>query len=70
MKHRINISVPDDIDTALTHLAMRDAVSVSSKVLELVQSALALEEDEVLREIAEARDTKNAQFISHEKAWS
>ena len=70
IKKRINISVSNDIDRALMHLAKRDAVPAATKAAELIERALEIEEDEVWERIARARDTKDAKFVSHIKAWS
>jgi len=41
----------------------------ASKAAELLQMAIEIEEDQVLDGIASKRDTKNAKFIPHNKAW-
>lgn len=69
MKHRINISLPSQVDVALKQLARRDNVPTATKALGLIQSALETEEDIVLDRIASLRDTKNAKFISHKDMW-
>ncbi len=68
-KHRINISVPQKIDDIIQILAKRDKISASSKVLELLDIAIEMEEDAVLIEMANERDTKKARYISHASAW-
>lgn len=68
-KHRINLSVPAKLDHALHRLATRDELPVASKALELLTSAIELEEDKVLLTIAEEREIKKGKFLSHEKAW-
>jgi len=69
LKHRVNLSVPVELDHALHLLARRDELSVSSKALELLRRAIEIEEDDVLLAITEHRDKKNVTFVSHEKAW-
>ncbi len=39
------------------------------KVARLPETALELEEDQVWDTIAQKRDTKNARYIPHGKAW-
>lgn len=68
-KHRINLTVPQNIDDLLQNLATRDHLSVSTKTLDLIKKALEIEEDETLLSIALAREKKSSKFISHAKAW-
>jgi len=68
-KSRINISLPDDVKKALEGLAKRDQVPTATKAERLLELALELEEDAVLEAIAKERDTKNAKYIPHDKAW-
>ncbi|MEK7562911.1 MAG: hypothetical protein AAB544_00790 [Patescibacteria group bacterium] len=70
IKKRLNMSLPQDIDKALSALAERDDVPQATKALHLIQLALQIEEDDVWNAIAEKRDTKDAKFLSHEKAWA
>lgn len=69
-KKRINITLPDDVDEILTILAKRDKVPKATKAISLLQAALEYEEDRILNDIAEERDTKDAVFLSHEEFWS
>ncbi|OGJ64466.1 hypothetical protein A3F36_03895 [Candidatus Peribacteria bacterium RIFCSPHIGHO2_12_FULL_55_11] len=70
VKKRLNMSLPQDVDAALSALAKRDDVPQTTKALHLIQLALQIEEDDVWNAIAEKRDTKDAKFLSHEKAWA
>lgn len=70
IKKRINISVSGEIDQSLSKLAKRDQMPVATKALELIKKALQLEEDVVLDLLAEKRDTADAGYLSHQKAWS
>ena len=69
-KKRINISLPPEVEIAITLLAKRDKVPQSTKAVQLIQEALELEEDKVLEQIVIERDTPDAKFISHEEMWS
>ncbi len=69
-KKRLNMSLPADVDAALTALAQRDDVPPTTKALHLLQLALEIEEDDVWNAIAERRDTKDATFLSHDEAWA
>lgn len=68
-KHRINLSVPRDIDQALQRLAVRRDLSVATTALDLIKQALELDEDAVLQGIAESRDRKGVKYVSHRRAW-
>lgn len=68
-KARINISLPDEVKTALHRLAQRDQVPEATKAARLIELALELEEDRIWNEIAENRDKKRAKFIPHVSAW-
>lgn len=63
------MSLPPDIEVAIGALASRDNVTPTTKALHLIQLALEIEEDDVWNAIATARDTKDAEFVSHNEAW-
>lgn len=69
-KKRINISIPDEIDIALQHLAARDNVPQATEAVRLIKVALEIDEDDIWNRLAEERDTPDAKFVSHEEAWS
>jgi len=69
-KKRINISVSEDVDKAITVLAERDHVPVATKAFDLIQRALQIEEDDVLNGIAEQREAGKGTYLSHDQAWS
>ena len=68
-KQRINISVSDIEANFLTALAQRDQMPRATKVRQLMQQALEIEEDAYLAKIAEERDTPDAKYVSHDKFW-
>lgn len=68
-KKRINISVSNEINSAVASLAKRDRVPRATKVAHLLSLALEFEEDHVLDAIAAKRDTPRAKFVSHALAW-
>jgi len=70
LKKRLNMSLPKDIEEALSILSKRDHMPQAAKALHLIQLALEIEEDAVWNAIAESRDTKDAVFLSHEEAWA
>ena len=69
-KKRINISVSEDVDKAITVLAERDHVPVATKAFDLIQRALQIEEDDVLNAVAEKREAARGTYLSHDQAWS
>lgn len=69
IKTRINISLSDSMKDALAKLARRDRVPQATKAARLFEAGLELEEDHVWDVIAKRRDTRNARYISHNKAW-
>ena len=70
VKKRINISIESDIEEMLGRIAKRDRVPQATKAAELLRIALEIEEDQIWASIAGKRDTKDARFVSHEKAWA
>ncbi len=69
-KRRLNISLPPEIDEALTVIAKRDGVPQAAKALELLVDSLEALEDEVLGRIAEERmNEKNVEYLTHEEVW-
>lgn len=70
LKRRLNISLPEAMNTALTHLAKRDDMPTATKVVDLLRLALDVDEDELLDDLARRRDTKKARFVTHQKAWT
>jgi hypothetical protein len=69
-KRRLNISLTKEIDQALTQIAQRDNVAQATKAIELLKKGLEIEEDTIWDSIANTRDSKNAKFVSHKKAWA
>ena len=69
-KKRVIISISKPIEQALELLAKRDQMPQATKAAHLLETALKLEEDRIWDQVATKRDTKNARFVSHKKAWS
>lgn len=69
-KTRINVSVSDELNSALKKLASRDQVPTATKAERLLEIALEIEEDEVWDRIASIREkTKLTRYLSHNQAW-
>ena len=71
MKKRINLTPPIEIYLMLKQLAEADDVPIAQKVLDLLTTAIDMEEaeDEYFSALGDARATDNRGFISHEKFW-
>ncbi len=69
-KKRIVISIPTYVEHALEFLSKRDQVPQATKAVHLLEIALEIEEDQIWDATAKERDTKNARFLSHKKAWA
>jgi hypothetical protein len=68
-KKRLNVTVDSELETIIEILAKRDQMSQSAKAVQLMKTAIELDEDEILNQLAESRDNKKAKFISHDQAW-
>ena len=69
-KQRLNITLSKEVEEILKALAKRDEVPMSKKALQLLETAIELEEDELIYKMIKERDTKDAKYISHEKMWN
>lgn len=69
-KTRINVSVSDELNSALKRLATRDQVPTATKAERLLEIALEIEEDEVWNKIASERlKMKNLRYLTHDEVW-
>ena len=69
-KTRINVSLSDELNSALKKLALRDQVPTATKAERLLEIALEIEEDEVWDRIASKRQhSKNISYLTHNQAW-
>jgi hypothetical protein len=68
-KKRLNITLPKEVEEALSFVAKRDNVPDATKATSLLTLALEIEEDAVLDHIAKKRDTKKTVYVSHKDAW-
>lgn len=69
-KTRVNISLSDEINSALKKLAIRDQIPTATKAERLLEVALEIEEDEVWDKIANKREqNKKIKYLPHNKAW-
>ncbi len=69
-KQRINISVSKDMQETLKWLAKRDQKPVATKVIDLIEEALELEEDLMLSKIADERLKGKVRWVKDsDKIW-
>ncbi len=69
-KTRVNVSLSDEVSSALKKLAHRDQVPTATKAERLLEIALEIEEDEVWNRIASHRlQNKNTRYTNHNQAW-
>lgn len=68
-KSRINVSIPDDVKSALISLAKRDQMPTATKAEHLIEIGLEAEEDDYWDRIASLRDTENTKFYKHAEAF-
>lgn len=63
------MTLPRPIDQAIVEMAKRDGVTQAAKALQLIESAIELEEDRYLDRLARTREQSNAGYVSHAEAW-
>jgi len=69
-KKRVNISLSKELERQVTALAEHDAVPTATKITELLQQSVELEEDRLLSEfVDERRRNSNGTSLSHEEVW-
>ena len=69
-KTRINVSLSDELNSALKKLAHRDQVPTATTAARLLAEALEIQEDEVLDRIASERGKmKKVRYLTHKEVW-
>jgi len=68
-KKRLNITLSPEMEAAIKRLAERDQLPQASKAVELLLTALEIEEDRIWDALARKRDTRRARFLPHKEAW-
>ncbi len=69
-KKRLQITLPEHMAVFLKRIALRDEMPEATKVTELLEKALELEEDEYFSSLADERVKQNKGFVSHEEFWN
>lgn len=69
-KRRLNITLSPEVDALITLIAKRDRVPEATKVSELLNISLALEEDKAFSILADERlNEKNMKKLTHSDVW-
>ena len=69
-KRRLNITLSPEVDALISLIAKRDRVPEATKVSELLNISLALEEDKAFSILADERlNEKGVQRLSHNDVW-
>ena len=69
-KRRLNITLSPEVDALITMIAKRDQVPEATKVSELLNISLALEEDKAFSILVDERlNEKDAKRLSHSDVW-
>ncbi len=68
-KRRLNITLSREAGELLTQIAKRDNVPEATKVSELVNISLALEEDRFFSMLGDKRMSEKGKALSHAEVW-
>lgn len=69
-KKRLNICLSKSTAIFLEKLSVRDDVAQATKVVQLLEKALEMEEDEYFAAEGDARASKSHRTVSHDAFWS
>ena len=68
-KKRINITLSNEIEKAISMLAERDGVPEATKAADLLRLGLEVDEDLLLERVASERYRTAKKFLSHKQVW-
>ncbi len=68
-KRRLNITLAPDVEKIITRIAKRDRMPEATKVAQLVEQALELEEDAAWEKLAEERFKNAKKWLTHDEVW-
>ncbi len=68
-KRRLNITLDPEMERALSILSKRDKVPEATKVIQLLERAIEIEEDAIWSAIGEDRLKKTKKWLSHDEVW-
>lgn len=69
-KRRLNITLSPDIDKLISYIAKRDKVPEATKVSELLNISLLLEEDKAFTFLSEERLKEKGKKLTHKEVWT
>ena len=68
-KRRLNVTLAPDVEKLITRIAKRDRVPEATKISELLNISLLMEEDRALALLAENRLKEKGQKLTHKQVW-
>lgn len=68
-KRRLNITLSPDVEKLITQIAKRDRVPEATKISELLNISLMMEEDRAFSLIGESRLKEKGRKLSHAEVW-
>ena len=68
-KKRVNVTLPKPMAIFIRRMSLRDDVPQSTTIVQLLEQALEIEEDEYWDKRAESIEKKNKGWLTHEKFW-
>ncbi len=68
-KKRLNISLSPETELIIRKLSERDETPQATKISQLLDLALELEEDRIWDKLASERSDNKPKYFSHEDAW-
>ena len=69
-KPRIQVTLTEDIDGILSHVAKTKGKSKSAIAADLIQEALEIQEDRAFAALAEKRERENETWLNHDDVWT
>lgn len=68
-KRRLNITLAPDVEKLITQIAKRDRVPEATKISELLNISLMMEEDKAFSLLGENRLKERGEKLSHTEVW-
>ncbi len=68
-KRRLNITLSPNVDKLISYIAKRDKVPEATKVSELLNISLMLEEDKAFTFLSEERLQEKGKKLTHKEVW-
>ncbi|MDO8604686.1 MAG: hypothetical protein Q7K40_04835 [bacterium] len=68
-KRRLNITLAPEVEKIITAIAKRDRVPEATKISELLNISLAMEEDRAFSLLGESRLKDKGKMLTHAQVW-